>query len=80
MFDCVTSNYCIGMYSYFIITVNIISCLFQFTYTVSSNNEVNTKVESGDNLTSDHTVIIDPVKLIGPQVVDIILNKPGMYV
>lgn len=80
MFDCVTSNYCIRMYNYFIITLNIISCLFQFTYTVSSDNEVNTKVESGDNLTGDHTVIVDPVKLIGPQVVDMILNKPGMYV
>lgn len=68
------------MYSYFIITLNIISYLFHFTCTVSSDIEVNTKVESGDNFTSDHTVIVDPIQLIGPQVVDMIMNKPGMYV
>ena len=36
-------------------------------------------IESGDNSTSDHTVVVDPDQLIGPQVIDMIINKPGMY-
>ena len=38
----------------------------------------NTVSESGDNSTSDHTVVADPDQLIGPQVIDMIMNKPGM--
>ena len=38
----------------------------------------NRELKSGDNSTSDHTVVVDPDQLIGPQVIDIIMNKPGM--
>ena len=38
----------------------------------------NYTAESGGNSTSDHTVVIDPDQLIGPQVIDMIMNKPGM--
>ena len=31
-----------------------------------------------DNSPSDHTVVVDPDQLIGPQVIDMIMNKPGM--
>ena len=31
-----------------------------------------------DNLTNNHTEeVLDPDQLMGPQVIDIILNKPG---
>ena len=36
------------------------------------------ELKSGDNSTSDHTVVVDPDQLIGPQVIDMIMNKPGM--
>ena len=39
---------------------------------------VSGELESGDNSTSDHTVVVDPDQLIGPQVIDMIMNKPGM--
>ena len=32
----------------------------------------------GDNSTSDHTAAVDPEQLIGPQVIDMIMNKPGI--
>ena len=48
-------------------------------YTASSDIEVNTKLTSVDNSASDHTVIVDPSQLIGPQVIDMIMNKPGRY-
>ena len=35
-------------------------------------------LERGGNSTSDHTVVVDPDQLIGPQVIDMIMNKPGM--
>ena len=38
----------------------------------------NSKLKSRDNSTSDHTVVVDPDQLIGPQVIDMIMNKPGM--
>ena len=43
-----------------------------------SDVEVSGELESGDNSTSDHTVVVDPDQLIGPQVIDMIMNKPGM--
>ena len=36
------------------------------------------ELESRDNSTTDHTVVVDPDQLIGPQVIDMIMNKPGM--
>ena len=45
---------------------------------MASNIKVNGELESGDNSTSDHTVVVDPDQLIGPQVIDMIMNKPGM--
>ena len=47
-------------------------------YTYQSDVEVSGKLESGDNLTSDHTVVVDLDQWIGPQVIDMIMNKPGM--
>ena len=47
-------------------------------YTFPSDVEVSGELESGDNSTSDHTVVVDPDQLIGPQVIDMIMNKPGM--
>ena len=44
----------------------------------SSDIEVNGELENGDNSTSDHTVVVDPDQLIGSEVVDVIMNKPGM--
>ena len=41
--------------------------------------EVNGELENGDNLISDHRVVVDPDQLIGPQVIDMIINKPGTY-
>ena len=38
----------------------------------------NRELKSGDNSTNDHTVVVDPDQLIGPQVIDMITNKPGM--
>ena len=38
----------------------------------------NRELKSGDNSTSDHTVVVDPDLLIGPQVIDMIMNQPGM--
>ena len=52
--------------------------MFYFTYTFPSDVEVSGELESGDNSTSDHTVVVDPDQLIGPQVIDMIMNKPGM--
>ena len=46
--------------------------------TFPSDIEVSGKKESEDNSTGDHTVVVDPDQLIGPQVIDIIMNKPGM--
>ena len=40
--------------------------------------EVSGELQSGDNSTTKHTVVIDPDQLIGPQVIDMIMNKPGM--
>ena len=40
-----------------------------------SDVEVSRKL---DNSTSDHTVVVDLDQLIGPQVIDMIMNKPGM--
>ena len=40
--------------------------------------EVSRELQSGDNSTTEHTVVIDPDQLIGPQVIDLIMNKPGM--
>ena len=31
-----------------------------------------------DNPTTDHTAVVDPDQLIGPQVIDMIMSKPGM--
>ena len=47
-------------------------------YTFSSDVEVSGELESGDNSTNDHTLVVDPDQLIGPQVIDMIMNKPGM--
>ena len=47
-------------------------------YTFPSDVEVSGKFDSGNNSTSDHTVVVDPDQLIGPQVIDMIMNKPGM--
>ena len=44
-----------------------------------SDVEVNEELENGGNSTSDHAVVVDPDKLIGPQVIDMIMNKPGIY-
>ena len=38
----------------------------------------NRELKSGNNSTSDHTVVVDPDQFFGPQVIDIIMNKPGM--
>ena len=46
--------------------------------TFSSDVEVSGDLESGDSSTSDHTVVVDPDQLIGPQVIDMIMSKPGM--
>ena len=43
-----------------------------------SDAEIDVELESRDNSTSDHTVVVDPDQLIGPQVIDMIMNKPGM--
>ena len=40
-----------------------------------SDVEVSGELQSGDNSTTEHTVVIDPDQLIEPQV---IMNKPGM--
>ena len=63
---------------YIIITINIINGLFKFACTFPSDVEVDGELEDGDNSTSDHTVVIDPDQLFGPQVIDMIMNKPGM--
>ena len=36
------------------------------------------ELENGDNSHPHHTVEVDPDQLIGPQVIDVIMNKPGM--
>ena len=46
--------------------------------TFSLDVEISGEIESGGNSTSDHTVVVDPDQLIGPQVIDMIMNKPGM--
>ena len=43
-----------------------------------SDIEVNRELENGDNSNDGHIVAADPVQLIGPQVIDMIMNKPGM--
>ena len=43
-----------------------------------SDVEVSGELQSGDNSTTDHTVVADPDQLIGSQVIDMILNKPGI--
>ena len=43
-----------------------------------SDVEVIGELESGGNSTTDHTVMFDPDQLIGPQVIDMIMNKPGI--
>ena len=30
-----------------------------------------------DNSSTNHAVVVDPDQLIGPQVIDMIMNKPG---
>ena len=56
----------------------MISRLFKFTYTFSSDVEVSKELKNGDNSASDHTVEVDPDQLIGPQMIDMIINKRGM--
>ena len=51
---------------------------YVYAYTFSSDVEVSGELEIGDNSTSDHTIVVDPDQLIGPQVIDMIMNKPGM--
>ena len=43
-----------------------------------SDVEVGGKLVIGNNTSSDHIVVVDPNQLIGPQVIDMIMNKPGM--
>ena len=43
-----------------------------------SDVEVSGELECRDNSTTDHTVVVDPDQLIGPHVIDIIMNKSGM--
>ena len=40
--------------------------------------EISVELESGSNSTNGHAVVADPDQLIGPQVIDMIMNKPGM--
>ena len=47
-------------------------------YIFQSDNGVSGELESRDNSTSDRTVVVDPDQLIGPQVIHMIMNKPGM--
>ena len=47
-------------------------------YIFSTGVEVSGKLECGDNSTTDCTVAVDPDLCIGPQVIDMIMNKPGM--
>ena len=52
---------------------------FSNSYTHSpSDVKVNGELENRDNSTSHHIVVVDPDQLIGPQVIDMIMNKPGM--
>ena len=53
-------------------------CIKYFVYTLSTVFEVSGELETGDNSNTDHTVVVDPDKLIGPDVIDMIMNKPGM--
>ena len=43
-----------------------------------SDIEVNGDLENRDNSTSGHLVVVDLDQSIGPQVIDMIMNKPGM--
>ena len=47
-------------------------------YIFSSDVEVSRELENGNNLTSDHAVVVDADQLLGPEVIDMIMNKPGM--
>lgn len=40
---------------------------------------MDTDNEELENSISDHTSVAKPDQLIGPQVVDMIINKPGTY-
>ena len=40
--------------------------------------EISGLLESGSNSTNGHAVVADPDQLIGSQVIDMIMNKPGM--
>ena len=60
------------------VKVSLVACYNSHASTFPSDVEINEKLESGDNSTSDHTVVVDPDQLIGPQVIDMIMNKPGM--
>ena len=52
--------------------------IISHTYLFPIGVEVNGELVIGDNSTTDHTVVADPDQLIGPQVIDVIMNKPGM--
>ena len=47
-------------------------------YKFPSDIEVNLELGNEDDSTSGHIVVVDPDQLFGPQVIDIIMNKPGM--
>ena len=49
--------------------------LYLFLYTLPTVFKVCGELETS---TTDHTVVVDPDKLIGPRVIDMIMNKPGM--
>ena len=53
-------------------------CIKYFVYTLSTVFKVSGELETGDNSNTDHTVVVDPDQLIGPDVIDMIMNKPGM--
>ena len=48
------------------------------SHILPSDVEISGELESTEKSTSDHTVVVDPDQLIGPQVIDMIMNKPGM--
>ena len=52
--------------------------MYLFLYTYPTVFKVTGKLETRNNSTTDHTVVVDPDQLIGPHVIDMIMNKPGM--
>ena len=80
-YDLVTSLYNLVFFIWegsklFTITLKLHS--ISFTYTFPSGVEVSGDLKSRNNSTQNDTIMVDCDQLIGQQMIDMIMNKPGM--